>query len=142
VAWVVQGGLATDAMVVGRTPTAVLAGASSSPANVIISQTMAAAAAADASLSRGIYTLDGGGVDVARLALGEEILLGAFQGGAGLNPQLQTLHRTTVFAVEASPLGLTVLLRLHVASNIWAVCLADPGAILANNDNVGWLAIY
>lgn len=137
---VAAGGL-DSAKLVAKLPTVTLAGVSSH-VNCVISQSNAPVAAADATICRGQYTVDAGGVDVARLAAGDEIVIGAFQGVAGLNPDLFSLRCTTAAGAD-KPINTTVsALRATAAGNRYLVCLADAGAVLNNSDVLFWTAIY
>jgi hypothetical protein len=108
---------------------------------MVIAQTKPAVAASDKTVARGRYTLDAGGTDTGRLAAGDEILLGVFQGAAGLTPQLM-LRCATAGGAEKSLITTVASLRLYATDNRYAVCLADGLAVLANSDVVSWVAIY
>lgn len=137
---VAAGGL-DSAKLVAKLPTTALAGVSSH-ANCVISQTNAPVPAADATICRGQYTVDAGGVDLGRLAAGDEIVIGAFQGAAGLTPDLFSLRCTTAAGAD-KPINTTVpALRATAAGNCYLVCLADAGAVLNNSDVLRWTAIY
>jgi len=127
------------ALLVAKLSTTILAPVSSH-ANCVTAGRLNPTVAAAKTIVESVYVVDGGGVDIGFLAAGGEIMIGAIIGTATA-PRLKGITCTTA-AGAIKTLATVVRTIRALAGNRYAICLADAGAVLANDDIIEWVVEY
>lgn len=123
------------AILIAKTAAQALTGVSSH-ANCVIGSQNALVASADKTLFEGNYVV--GADDPGFLAAGDEIVIGEVTGTA---PRLKNVFLVTAAGGIGPVNTLVVTLRQYAATNRYALCLADAGAVLGVGDVLEWEVI-
>ncbi|MFH0946739.1 MAG: hypothetical protein V2A76_16210 [Planctomycetota bacterium] len=118
----------------------------SGDANATVICSNARVAAADKTMAEGNYVVNANGaLDVARLAAGDEIVIGAFFVPTGGTPRIKSFFLQTVGLAIKLANTLVVQPRLLAAvagGNYYSVSVADAGAVLAVSEIIEWTCIW